>query len=169
MYHSFVNPSWLCRMYKTFLKCWSLGSFFSMCNTFIVCCTISYSCPVSRICCANLEFCLLVLMAFILYNVRVLDQFWSPVVRVTPLKTPFGLLISLLQSQSHVTTFTHNCFSRCATFTRLTILHVRNYNHILHSYTFTLADFSAVNYCLELSHTLHLHTSRVCLLSRPHS
>jgi hypothetical protein len=89
--------------------------------------------------------------------------------RVMPLETPFGLLISLLQSQSHVTTFTHNYFSRCATFTRLTILHVRNYNHILHSYTFTMADFSAINYYLKLSHTLHLHTSRVCLLSRPRS
>jgi hypothetical protein len=33
----------------------------------------------------------------------------------------------------------------------------------------SLADFSAIEYYLKLSHTLHLHTSRVCLLSRPHS
>jgi hypothetical protein len=28
-------------------------------------------------------------------------------------------------------------------------------------YTFTLADFSAINYCLKLSHTLHLHTLKL--------
>jgi hypothetical protein len=39
--------------------------------------------------------------------------------RVTPLKTPFGLLIPLLQSQSHVTTITHNYFLRCYPFTQL--------------------------------------------------
>jgi hypothetical protein len=39
--------------------------------------------------------------------------------RVTPLKTPFGLLIPLLQSQSHVTTITHNYFLRCYSFTQL--------------------------------------------------
>jgi hypothetical protein len=38
---------------------------------------------------------------------------------VTPLKTPFGLLISLLQSQSHVTTVTHNYYLRCCVFTEL--------------------------------------------------
>jgi hypothetical protein len=81
--------------------------------------------------------------------------------RVTPLKTPFGLLIGLFQSQSHVTRFTHNYSLRCVTFTHLTILHVRNYNHLLHSYTFTLADLSAINYFLKLSQTLHLHTSKL--------
>jgi hypothetical protein len=54
---------------------------------------------------------------------------------VTPLKTPFGLLVPLLQSHTHVTTFTHNYFSLCATFTQLTIIHVRDYNNLLHSYT----------------------------------
>jgi hypothetical protein len=28
-------------------------------------------------------------------------------------------------------------------------------------YTFTLADFSAINYCLRLSHILHLHTLKL--------
>jgi hypothetical protein len=54
---------------------------------------------------------------------------------VTPLKTPFRLLIHLLQSQTHITTITHNYFLRCVTFTQLTIIHVLNYNHLLHSYT----------------------------------
>jgi hypothetical protein len=54
---------------------------------------------------------------------RVTDHFWPPVVRVTPLKTPFRLLIPLLKSQPHVTTITHNYFLRCVTFTQLTILH----------------------------------------------
>jgi hypothetical protein len=89
--------------------------------------------------------------------------------RVTPLKTSFGLIIPLLQSQPQVTTFTHNYFLRCYTCTQLTIIRVRDYNHLSHSYTFTLADFSAINYWLKSSHTIHLHTSRVCVLSRPHS
>jgi hypothetical protein len=55
--------------------------------------------------------------------------------RVTPLKTPFGLLSLLFQSQSHVTTITHNYFSCGYAFTQLTILLVRDYNHLLHSYT----------------------------------
>jgi hypothetical protein len=50
----------------------------------------------------------------------------APIVHVTPLKTPFGLLIPLLQSQSHVTTITHNYFA-------VTRLH--NYN----PYTFVTA------------------------------
>jgi hypothetical protein len=41
------------------------------------------------------------------------------------------------------------------------LLHVRSYNHLFHSYTFTLADFSTINYCLKLSHTLHLHTLKL--------
>jgi hypothetical protein len=61
----------------------------------------------------------------------------------------------------HVTTFTHNYSLRGVTFTQLTILHIRNYNHLLHSYTFTLADFSAISYFLKLSQTLHLHTSKL--------
>jgi hypothetical protein len=57
--------------------------------------------------------------------------------RVTPLKTPFGLVIPLLQSQSHVTTITHNYLLRCYAFTQLESLHVRKYNHSFHSCTFT--------------------------------
>jgi hypothetical protein len=81
--------------------------------------------------------------------------------RVTPLKTLFRLLIGLLQSQSHVTTFTHNYSLRSVTFTQLTILHFHNYHHLLHSYTFTLVDSSAINYFLKLLQTLHLHTSKL--------
>jgi hypothetical protein len=50
----------------------------------------------------------------------VLDRFWTPIVRVSPLKLPFGLVIPLLQFQSHVTTITHNYLLRCVTFTQLT-------------------------------------------------
>jgi hypothetical protein len=80
--------------------------------------------------------------------------------RVTPLKTPFGLL-SYLITISITRNYNHNYLLRCATFTQLTIIHVRDYNHLLHSYTFTLADFSPINYCLKLSHTLHLHTLKL--------
>jgi hypothetical protein len=39
--------------------------------------------------------------------------------RVTPLKTSFGLVIPLLQSQSHVTTITHNYLLHCYVFAQL--------------------------------------------------
>jgi hypothetical protein len=56
----------------------------------------------------------------ILYNVRGhLTTSDHQLYRVTPLKTPFELLIPLLQSQSHVTTITHNYFLRCYAFTQL--------------------------------------------------
>jgi hypothetical protein len=63
-----------------------------------------------------------VLKGIILYNVGVPDHFWSPVVHVTPLKTPFGLLIPLLQSSP-----THN-YSHSQLF--LTLCHIYTaYNH----------------------------------------
>jgi hypothetical protein len=80
--------------------------------------------------------------------------------RVTPLKTPVGLLIPVLQP-SPTRNYNHNYSLRRVTFTQLTIIHVRDYNHLLRSYTFTLADFSAINYWLKLSQTLHLHTSKL--------
>jgi hypothetical protein len=52
---------------------------------------------------------------------ELLDQFWPPIIRVSPQKTPFGLLLLLFQSQSHVTTFTRNYLLRCCTCTQLTI------------------------------------------------
>jgi hypothetical protein len=59
---------------------------------------------------------------FILYNVSgYFIRSDHQLYRVTPLKTPFGLLIPLLQSQSHVTTITHNYILRCYTCTQLKI------------------------------------------------
>jgi hypothetical protein len=78
--------------------------------------------------------------------------------RVMPLKTPFGLLIPLLQSQSHITTITHNYFLCCYAFTQLQSF---TFVTTITYYTLTLADFSAINYCLKLSHTLHLRTSKL--------
>jgi hypothetical protein len=72
---------------------------------------------------------------YILHVIKYIVQCWGhsitpdhQIYRVTPLKTPFRLLIPLLKS-SPVTTFTHNYLSRCVTFTQLTILHIHNYNH----------------------------------------
>jgi hypothetical protein len=42
-------------------------------------------------------------------------QFCPPIVQVTPLKTPFGLLTLLFQSQSHVATITYNYCLHCYT------------------------------------------------------
>jgi hypothetical protein len=85
--------------------------------------------------------------------------------RVMPLKTPFGLLLPLLQSQSHVTTFTHNYFLRCYTCTQLTITYT--FVTTVTFSTLALANFSAINFYLKLSHTLHLHTLK--LSPRSHS
>jgi hypothetical protein len=52
---------------------------------------------------------------------------------VSPLKTPFRLLIPLLQS-SPTRNYNHSYSLRCVTFTQLTMIHVRDYNHLLHSY-----------------------------------
>jgi hypothetical protein len=58
--------------------------------------------------------------------------------------------------QSHVTTFTHNYFLRCATFTQLTIIHVLDYNHFLHWLTSQLS-ITVSNY-----HRLYIFTLRNC-------
>jgi hypothetical protein len=90
---------------------------------------------------------------------ELLDRFWTPIVQCYTLTTPFGLLISLLQSQSHVTTITHNYFlTRWSVHTTYKHLYIRDYSHLLRTYTYTLADLLAIN-CLKLSETLHLHTS----------
>jgi hypothetical protein len=68
--------------------------------------------------------------------------------RFTPLKTPFGLVIPLLQSQSHVTTFTHNYFLRCYTCTQLTI----TYTFVTTTTCSTQLSISISNYH-TLSHT----------------
>jgi hypothetical protein len=95
---------------------------------------------------------------YILYNVTIFDQFWPPVYRVTPLKTPFGLLIPLLQSHSHVTTFTHNYFLRCATFTQLTILYICDYNHLFHPYTGWLLSYQLLSQIITHFTSSHLET-----------
>jgi hypothetical protein len=56
-------------------------------------------------------------LAYYCTMLGLLDQFCSVVVCVTPLKTPFGLLIPLLQSQSHVTTITQLFLTLCHVYT----------------------------------------------------
>jgi hypothetical protein len=69
-----VNVSFICRLLFVMPYIWnlsnvlSLGPFFSTCNIFIISSIVSQLCPVSRICCANLEFCLVVLMALVFYK-----------------------------------------------------------------------------------------------------
>jgi hypothetical protein len=71
--------------------------------------------------------------------------------RVTPLKTPFGLVIPLLQSQSHVTTITHNYF--------LAVTRLHNYT----PYTFvTTITYST----LARLHSLRaLHSNLYCTIA----
>jgi hypothetical protein len=83
---------------------------------------------------------------------------------VRPLKTPFGLFISLLQSQSHVTTITHNYLLRCATCTQLTIINVRDYNHLLHSYTGWLLSYQLLSQIITHLTSSHFETLAEILL-----
>jgi hypothetical protein len=92
-----------------------------------------------------------------------LSPFDHQLYRATPLKTPFGLLIPLFQSQSHVTTITHNYFLGCYTCTQLTITYT--FVTTIICSTLALADFSAINYCLKLSQILQLHTLKHSLRS----
>jgi hypothetical protein len=94
---------------------------------------------------------------YILYNVRGhLITSDHQLYNVTPLKTPFRLLLCLLQSSP-----TRN-YNHSQLFITLSHLHrLQSYTFVttITYYTLTLADFSAMNYCLKLSQTLHLHTS----------
>jgi hypothetical protein len=74
------------------------------------------------------------------------------------------MLISLLQSQSHVTTFTHDYFLRRVTFTQLTILHVRNYTHLLHSYTGWLLSYQLLSQIITHFTSSHFETLAEILL-----
>jgi hypothetical protein len=82
---------------------------------------------------------------------------------VTPLKMPVRLLIDLLQSQSHVT-ITHNYSLRCVTFTQLTIIHIRNYNHLLHSYTGWLLSYQLLSQIITDFTSSHFETLAEILL-----
>jgi hypothetical protein len=69
--------------------------------------------------------------------------------RVTPLKTPFGLLIPLLQSQSHVTTITRNYFYAVSP------------SHSLQSYTFvtTVTYNTLLHVNIPFLTSTHIHAS----------
>jgi hypothetical protein len=113
-------------------------------------------------------------MIFILHNVWVLDQFWSPIVRVTPLKTPIWLVLDLftipiIRNYNHSQLFITLCHIYTAyNHTRswlqslITLLHwltsqlsitVSDYHRL---YIFTLR-----NSCREL--TLRIHFLRLLL------
>jgi hypothetical protein len=79
-----------------------------------------------------------------------LDHLWTPILHVTPLKTPFGLVIPLLQSQSNVTTITIISYA----VTRL---------HNYHPYTFVT---TITYYTLTRLHSLQtLHFNLYCTIA----
>jgi hypothetical protein len=100
---------------------------------------------------------------YILYNVRVVP--WS---LLTTNCTRYSTEDAVRIGNSFITI----PLTRNYNHSQLSIMRLHNYNpytfvtKITYS-TLTLADFSAINYCLELSHTLHLHTSK--LSPRSHS
>jgi hypothetical protein len=77
---------------------------------------------------------------------------------VMPLKMPFRLLIRLVQSSP---TRNYNHSQLFLTLSHLHSLQLYTFVTTITYYTVTLADFSAINYCLKLSQTLHLHTSKL--------
>jgi hypothetical protein len=88
----------------------------------------------------------------------VLDHFWPPIVPYYSTEDAVRIVNCFITIFTHVTTITLNYFLRCYAFTQL-----QSYTFVttITYYTLTLADFSAINYCLELSQTLHLHTSKL--------
>jgi hypothetical protein len=54
--------------------------------------------------------------------------------------------------------YNHNYFSRCATFTQLTIIHVRDCNHLLHSYTGWLLNYQLLSQIITDSTSSHVET-----------
>jgi hypothetical protein len=77
---------------------------------------------------------------------------------VTPLKTPFGLLIGFIYNL-HNRNYNHTIISYAVP--HLHSLQSHTFVNTITYYTLTLADFSAINYFLRLSQTLHLHTSKL--------
>jgi hypothetical protein len=119
------------------------------CEVVLTCISLSYRCIEQNV---KLSLCLTYCTML-----AVLNQFWSPVVLDTSLKTPFGLLLLLFQSQSHVTTLTHNYFLHCYTRTQLTVTYT-----FVTTITYSilaLADFSAINYVSNY-HRLYIFTRR---------
>jgi hypothetical protein len=82
----------------------------------------------------------------------VLDHFWPPVVKCYSTEDAVQIVNSVI-TISITRNYNHNYFLRCATFTQLTIIHVRDYSHLLHSYTGWLLSSQL--------HTLQLHTSKL--------
>jgi hypothetical protein len=85
------------------------------------------------------------------------DHFWPPVVRVMPLDA-VQIVNWFIYNLTHVTTITHNYFLRCATCTQLTIIHVRDYNHLLHSYTGWLLSYQFLSQIITDSTSSHFET-----------
>jgi hypothetical protein len=101
----------------------------------------------------------------ILYNVTVLDHFWPPVVPCYSTEDAFRIVNSFITiSRPHVTTFTHNYSLRCVTFTQLTILHLHNYNHLLHSYTGWILSYQLLSQIITDFTSSHFETLAEILL-----
>jgi hypothetical protein len=97
-----------------------------------------------------------------------LAQFWPPIVHVTPLKTPFGLVIPLLQSQSQVTTITiisyaitrlhnNNPYTFVTTITYSTLARLHSLPTLHSNLHCTIAH--KVSYLTQYVFITHIHTS----------
>jgi hypothetical protein len=80
----------------------------------------------------------------ILYNVRVLDRFWSPIVPCYVTEDAVRI-VNFFITIPITCNYNHNYFLRCYAFTQLSSLHVRNYNHLLHSYTGWLLSYQLLS------------------------
>jgi hypothetical protein len=91
-----------------------------------------------------------------LCNVRVLDHFWTPVVACYATEDAGQIVNLFLFTISHVHNYHHNYLLRFCAFTQLQSLHAN------------IPFYSLTVFITHLTSS-HIHTSRVCLLSRTHS
>jgi hypothetical protein len=89
----------------------------------------------------------------ILYSIRVLDP--TSDTNVTCYATEDAVrIVNSFITIPITRNYNHNYFLRCATFTQLTIIHVRDYNHLLHSYT----GWPQLSITVPKYHTLYIFT-----------
>jgi hypothetical protein len=93
-----------------------------------------------------------------------LDHFWPPVVPYYATEDTVRIVNSFITIFTFVTTITHNYFLRCVTFTQLTIIHVRDYNHLLQSYSGWVLSYQLLSQIITHFTSSHFETLAEILL-----
>jgi hypothetical protein len=91
------------------------------------------------------------------------DQFCPPVVPCYATEDTVRIVNSFITIPI-TRNYNHNYFLRCATFTQVTIIHVRDYNHLLDSYTGWLLSYQLLSQIITDSTSSHSETVAEILL-----